>query len=394
MKSRIITTNIHDKYPKAGDAKHVEVRDYNKLKEDFDDLRPSDTGLNGDTISEVTAAAGVTIDTNVLVKDGNITMTNTDAGAALGPELTLYRNSASPAASDIAGVISFDGEDSAGNTQEYGAITSTIEDATSTSEDGSLQLKVTVAGTPTEIVEVHGTGMTVAGNVRVGAGAVGTPSVAVNAADTGLYYVSSIQTGFAQDGVLIAAFNSASQIGLQADYVTTLGPWGTTPVGTVAITEYGDGRDMTTRLVLTNFIIGTIPGAGNLGIGNIVYAFPSGQHIELAASFTSLVLTIPGTAVATETGLGSVIASTAITALNGTATFEDRLTGQVISTAAGGGAAVSALTACTAGVLTGIGLNVAGSVKNVFLNSAGAWNANNAGNLTASGTIYLKWTRM
>lgn len=71
MKSRIITTNIHDKYPKAGDSKHVEVRDYNKLKEDFDDLRPSDTGLTGDTISEVTSAAGVTID-GVRLKDSGI----------------------------------------------------------------------------------------------------------------------------------------------------------------------------------------------------------------------------------------------------------------------------------------------------------------------------------
>lgn len=170
---------------------------------------------------------------------------------------------------------------------------------------------------------------------------------------------------------------------------------GTTPVATVAITEYTTGKDVVSVLTLTNFIVGALAGAGAaLGIGNIVYAFPAGQHFELVSSLSSIVLTCAGTAVATDTGLGSVIASGAISVLSGTATFEDRLTGQTINTAAGGGAAVSAITTTTAGIGTGIALNGTGSVKNVFLNSAGTWNANNTGNLTASGTIILKWTKM
>jgi len=166
-------------------------------------------------------------------------------------------------------------------------------------------------------------------------------------------------------------------------------------VGTVSIVEYGNGKDVTTVLTLTNFIVGALAGAAaSLGVGNIVYAFPAGQHFELVNSFSSIVLTAAGTAVATDTGLGSVIASGAVAVLSGTATFEDRLTGQTINTASGGGAAVSALTAATAGIGTGISLNTASSVKNVFLNSAGAWNANNTGNLTATGTIVFKWTIM
>ncbi len=58
------------------------------------------------------------------------------------------------------------------------------------------------------------------------------------------------------------------------------------------------------------------------------------------------------------------------------------------------GAAASGITTATAGVLNGIALNAAGSVKNVFLNSAGTWNANNTGNLTATGTIVLRWTNL
>lgn len=224
------------------------------------------------------------------------------------------------------------------------------------------------------------------------AGAVGTPSVQIGSVDTGLYQVSGGQTGFSQDGVLVATFDT---IGFTADSIRNRVNLGTTPVGTVSIIEYGDGRDVTAVLTLSNFIVGALAGAGaDLGIGNIVYTFPAGMHLELVSAFSDISLTAAGTAVATDTGLGSVVASGAVSVLSGTATFEDRLTGQTINTAVGGGANVSALTATTAGIGTGISLNVAGSVKNVFLNSAGTWNADNTGDLTASGTIVLKWTKM
>jgi hypothetical protein len=172
-------------------------------------------------------------------------------------------------------------------------------------------------------------------------------------------------------------------------------PLVTTGVGTVSVVEYGSGRDFTTVLTLTDFVVGALAGAGAaLGVGNIVAAFPAGQHLELVYSLASLNLKCAGTAVATKTGLGSVIASGAISVLSGTATFQDRLTGQTITTDPAGGTVVSALTAATAGIGTGISLNVAANVKNVFLNAAGTWNANNTGNLTASGTIVLKWTKM
>lgn len=189
------------------------------------------------------------------------------------------------------------------------------------------------------------------------------------------------------DGV--SAYNSLAYSGKSGV------PLVTSPVSTVAIAEYGNGRDMTTVLTLTNFIVGALAGAGAaLGVGNIVAAFPAGQHFELVYSLNAVSLTCAGTAVATKLGLGSVIASGAVSVLSGTATFQDRLAGQTANTAAAGGAAVSALLAATAGIGTGISLNVAASVKNVFLNAAGTWNVNNSGNLTASGTIVLKWTKM
>jgi hypothetical protein len=171
-------------------------------------------------------------------------------------------------------------------------------------------------------------------------------------------------------------------------------PLVTTPVATVSVSEYGNGRDMVTILTLTDFVVGALAGAGAaLGLGNIVAAFPAGAHIE-TAYYANLSLKAAGTAVVAKTGLGSVIAAGVISVLSGTATFQDRLTAQDITTDPAGGTAVAALKTATAGVLSGIALNVAASIKNIFLNAAGTWNANNTGNLTATGTIVVKWTKM
>lgn len=169
----------------------------------------------------------------------------------------------------------------------------------------------------------------------------------------------------------------------------------TTPVSTSVLTEFGDGKDITTVVTLTDFVVGTIPSANAaLGVGNIICAFPAGQHFELVYSFSSLNLKLPGTGVACDTGLGSVIASGAVATLDGTSTFEDRKTGVAITTSSTGGTAVSGLACATAGIGTGIALNAAASVKNVFLNAAGTFAIGNAGSLTASGVIVLKWTKM
>lgn len=48
----------------------------------------------------------------------------------------------------------------------------------------------------------------------------------------------------------------------------------------------------------------------------------------------------------------------------------------------------------TAGVLTGISLNEAASAKTIHINAADTWDAGITGNLTATGTVTLKWTRL
>ena len=80
----------------------------------------------------------------------NVTLTSTDAGAAAAPLLELYRDSATPAASDTLGEIEFNGEDSAGNKQAYGLIHASILSPTSTTEQGQLHFETATAGALTE----------------------------------------------------------------------------------------------------------------------------------------------------------------------------------------------------------------------------------------------------
>ena len=98
------------------------------------------------------------------------TIVSTDAGSGTGPKIILYRNSATPAASDTLGRLQYDGEDSAGNTETYAYIQANIDSPTNTSEGGSLDFFVKKAGSFSKFI---GLGRT-AGNSS-DANAVGLP---------------------------------------------------------------------------------------------------------------------------------------------------------------------------------------------------------------------------
>lgn len=80
----------------------------------------------------------------------NITLNSTDAGASAAPLLDLYRDSATPAASDTLGEIEFNGEDSAGNKQQYALIHASILSPTSTAETGQIHFETATGGASTE----------------------------------------------------------------------------------------------------------------------------------------------------------------------------------------------------------------------------------------------------
>lgn len=75
-----------------------------------------------------------------------LSLQSTDAGAGSGPNVDLYRNSASPAASDLLSQMVFYGNDSGGNLSAYAEITGQIIDPTNGSEDGQLYIATIANG--------------------------------------------------------------------------------------------------------------------------------------------------------------------------------------------------------------------------------------------------------
>ena len=71
-----------------------------------------------------------------------LTLKSTDADAVVGPVLDLVRDSSSPADDDKVGVVSFKGDDDAGNSVTFAQVRTVLKDVTDTAEDGELQLQV------------------------------------------------------------------------------------------------------------------------------------------------------------------------------------------------------------------------------------------------------------
>lgn len=92
----------------------------------------------------------------------NFGLYSADAGAGAGPTLSLDRDSASPAASDVLGEIPFRGRDSGAGINIYARAYGVIIDPTAASEDGEFRIDTVIAGTE-------------ANRLRVGAG-VYTPN--------------------------------------------------------------------------------------------------------------------------------------------------------------------------------------------------------------------------
>ena len=97
-----------------------------------------------------TAAAYVSSSSVQFIKPVNITddltLTDTTADSAAGPEFKLFRNSASPADADYLGQIKFAGESDTGVERNYAKITGKILDASNGTEDGILEFAHIKAG--------------------------------------------------------------------------------------------------------------------------------------------------------------------------------------------------------------------------------------------------------
>lgn len=188
------------------------------------------------------------------------TVTYTNAGAAVGPTLDLYRDSTSPAASDLLGSVDFNGEDSAGNKQLYARVIANISDATSASEDASLFLQTVAAGTLTTGLTVTGANVAIAGALSLGTdlavaeGGTGASSASGARDNLGLGTAASpqfatIELGAASDTTL--ARIAAGRVSIEGAEIATL-------TGTQTFTN----KTLTSPTMTSPYV-----SSGSMGIG-------------------------------------------------------------------------------------------------------------------------------
>jgi len=89
---------------------------------------------------------------------GGATLESTSATASAGPVLDLFRNSASPAASDILGRLTFSGEDAVGSKNDYAYIEGVLVSPTNGSENGALRFQTLLNGSMSEAMRIDESG--------------------------------------------------------------------------------------------------------------------------------------------------------------------------------------------------------------------------------------------
>ncbi len=128
-----------------------------------------------------------------------------------------------------------------------------------------------------------------------------------------------------------------------------------------------------------------IAGGANLAVGALIYTFPAGEVCIRGSGMSVAIQQVDGNidADTPDVGLGTVIGSGAVATLDGTATFENILTGQTAGDCDG--------TATIANVETDLAIATAGA-HTLYLNVADGWAASGDDNATISGTVLIHWT--
>ena len=107
----------------------------------------------------ITSSSGATITT--ADNTDTLTLVSTDADANQGPVLNLFRNSSTPADSDVLGQVIFSGENDNDEEIDYARFQGFTVDVSDGTEDGGLNLQAMLAGTLRSRLKVNGTELTV-----------------------------------------------------------------------------------------------------------------------------------------------------------------------------------------------------------------------------------------
>jgi len=211
-----------------------------------------------------------------------ITVTSTDAGAAAAPYLDLYRESASPAASDQLGEIKFSGEDSVGNKQLYARVYGQIADPTSTSEDGQVRVSVVSAGTETLMLVLTETGQWLPDLTTQDIGSTAKPWRNAYLAATGVVdWGNGNSTLTASSGKLTLSGSGAGTLEVKGAVLPTVSNtpalgssslmWADLFLGDGAVVNFNNGdvtiTHSTNTLTFAGASSGYIFNDGNVGIG-------------------------------------------------------------------------------------------------------------------------------
>lgn len=155
----------------------------------------------------------------------------------------------------------------------------------------------------------------------------------------------------------------------------------------LTVAEYGDETSHKTVLTLADVAVGSATGAAALGFGKLMYTLPAGACIVKSSKFD---LALQGGGVVDadtpDVGLGTVIASGVVSTLDGTATFENIMTGQTFNDCNGTAEVKTALATSSPFALV---VETAGA-HTIYLNIADTWAG--ADDLLATGTITIEWS--
>jgi hypothetical protein len=241
------------------------------------------------------AIAGGTLDAVAITNASAVGLTSADAGAAAAPTLDLYRNSATPAASDVIGQITLTGEDSAGNTQTYGVIDGLIVDPTSTSEDGRVRISTAVAGTVAVRAYINnGVVVGSATGADQGAGTVNATGLFINgtsvpdliAAQKKLYQVVNTQTGASATGTTLIPYDDTIPQITEGDEYMTLAITPTSAANRLVIEVVFFG---TVTNVLTRVVVALFQDATSAALAVGMHENSAGGHIA-CVKFTHAML--------------------------------------------------------------------------------------------------------
>lgn len=160
-----------------------------------------------------------------------------------------------------------------------------------------------------------------------------------------------------------------------------------TPEAGVTAVHYGDGVNVTAVLTVTNVAL-TVGSSENLGVGALLYTLPAGACLIRDAFMSLAIAGVSSAADTPEVGLGTVIASGVVTQLDGTATFENIITGQVAGDTNG------TATVKGTGPTAGAPLEIAtAGAHTIYANAADGWGANADPVGTLNGTVVISYIR-